>query len=690
MIRKPLNELKRKQRKIRVNKLKDIPSQNISTANSSTNENLSNATFNTNNASYSDLNVVQGSVFDDYSSENVIESSPEKFSIRSEHQFVNPYNGLSLLEQLTLWTFDKHITLDAYSGLLKILGNFSNTPLGPLPSDARSARKTPRKLKFEKNGEGIMYHRDLGACLKEEIRISNEPVPSTLELEVYTDGMPPNKTKFQIWPVMVKIRNFIHSKPFIVSCYGGIQKPNSNLLCRSLIDQYLNFANEPFEYDDLNLEVKIIKVKGDLPAVAQMVGVKNHGGFYACRKCFIKGTYVAGYGKVIYNEKNHPLRTNETFRRDEARAPMNRKELSSTLSKSLHNVERTCFVEIDTLDMVKDICIDPMHNVLFGETKKCVTKWILGDPSVRLKPAIRKQISKLIIELNQFYPAEFNRKCRSLDEIGHFKGTELKNFLLYTFPAIMHLLPESIAEHFQKFHLAIRILADPIHFKKDFSVASALLEQYFDDCEKIYGNSHYDLNTHLLLHLTDECRNYEQPLFEESCFAYENELYKLKQFCKFGQNPVKQACTRLEELSRIKRPPKTKFVYPILDKEDPSNFEIRKFRNVQFRDFCLSTKLKDSFYMLQDSSILSFSYAFIEGNDVFIVGKKLRYQYPAFMYPFNSGHLSMLMSTAEFIDEITTHPIGEIQCKIMRLPIKISNTDHIFLPILHTEADGSE
>lgn len=157
MIRKPLNELKRKQRKIRVNKLKEIPSQNVSTANSSTNENLSNATFNTNDTSYYDLNVAQGSVFDDYSSENVIESSdiqsavPDKFLIRSECQYVNPYNGLSLLEQLTLWTFDKHITLDAYSGLLKILGNFSNTPLGPLPSDAQSARKTPRKLKFEKN-----------------------------------------------------------------------------------------------------------------------------------------------------------------------------------------------------------------------------------------------------------------------------------------------------------------------------------------------------------------------------------------------------------------------------------------------------------------------------------------------------------------------------------------------------------
>lgn len=63
--------------------------------------------------------------------------------------------------------------------------------------------------------------------------------------------------------------------------------------------------------------------------------------------------------------------------------------------------------------------------------------------------------------MSEFISKKFVRKPRHMTEIDRWKGTELRQFLLYTGPIVLlNILPKHMYMHFLSFSIAIRILSD--------------------------------------------------------------------------------------------------------------------------------------------------------------------------------------------------------------------------------------
>lgn len=111
------------------------------------------------------------------------------------------------------------------------------------------------------------------------------------------------------------------------------------------------------------------------------------------------------------------------------------------------------------IGMVSKFPLDYMHNVCFGVVRKLLTVWI-GEPlTARLSNIVVRKISSRLESFKVCIPLEFNRKCRSLEELSRWKATELRTYLLYVGPIVLRTnIDLAIYEHFLLLHCAINIL----------------------------------------------------------------------------------------------------------------------------------------------------------------------------------------------------------------------------------------
>lgn len=610
----------------------------------------------------------------------------DNFSIINKNEIgYNKYQDLKLKDQLLCWSYEYFIGENALDSLLKVL-NGQNLKL---PMSAKGLRRPLHKILLEPNSEGQMFVKDLKQTLVQELdRYDNKLVPNDIEIEVSFDGAPPNHSKYQIWPIMLKFRNMSPSSPFFFAFYGGYCKPDFKNLLTPLVDQYNLILQTSIEWNGRMIRCKITRIKGDLPAVAGALYTKNAGGYCCCRRCPIRGIYIPAFKKVVYLERNLPSRTDEDFRADVEALPDNILEVKMKTRQSSHVIGKSPLVRLP-IDLVNDILIDSMHNILFGNVKPCIIRWIKGSGPAKLSSISIRILNEAIRKSHKFFPYEFPRKCPSLNDVNTFKATELKNFLLYVFFSLKNLLPDHISMHFLKLCCAIRLLNCPNNFLRHVNVAEILINEYFDECKTVYGTGHYTLNLHLLTHTIEDIKRNKKPIFEESCFVYENALYGLKKSLKFGPDPLQQAIRRDEELSRFKKKYQTD-VEPIkLSKYD--NSENKKlYKRVDLNTFILDSEREgDSYFLSTKSSVKLFIGAFIENGQVFILYRSLCYQVPAFEKPFDSGFLDIYMSNDEYTEYLETLHYSEVKSKLFRLPIT-QTLDYIYIPLQHTDQQNND
>lgn len=110
--------------------------------------------------------------------------------------------------------------------------------------------------------------------------------------------------------------------------------------------------------------------------------------------------------------------------------------------------------------MVTNFPLEYMHLICLGVVKKLLLNiWLHGKPSHKLSNQCKKKISDLLLSMKSYVPIEFVKKIRSLDEVKRWKATELRFFLLYSGPLVLHnLISYDKYQHFLTLHIAIRIL----------------------------------------------------------------------------------------------------------------------------------------------------------------------------------------------------------------------------------------
>lgn len=170
---------------------------------------------------------------------------------------------------------------------------------------------------------------------------------------------------------------------------------------------------------------------------------------------------------------NIVLCTNQTFR--------------DQVQELEHHSGTSPFVDLP-VDLIKSFSIDYMHQSCLGVMRRLLLMWIKGKKETRLTARHVEEISKKLLEIQQFVPREFVRKPRGLEEIDRRKATEFRQFLLYIGKVVLKgILRSDLYSHFMALSVALCILVSPrlVQTHKDYALL--LLVYFVRRGRELYG-----------------------------------------------------------------------------------------------------------------------------------------------------------------------------------------------------------
>lgn len=574
--------------------------------------------------------------------------------------------------QLQEWALESKASHSSITSLLRIL-----KPLHPeLPLDSRSLLKTPRFGVFQNLDNGEYCHFGIQNALIHLIPSSCKD--EKIKLSINIDGIPLfSSSKLQFWPILGLIRNFA-SSPFVIGIFCGNSKPSPlKKFLKKFIDEMIDLRISGFILHNMNYSVEILNFICDAPAKAYIKGIKSHGGYSSCDKCWEFGDYSHTGGKVIFKGTSSSLRTDEQFVKEE---------------DTEHHMEKTPLLDLK-IGLVSTFTIDYMHAVCLGVMKKMLVSWISGGLQIRVRHATVALWSENLLYLRPFIPAEFNRKPRSLSDLSYWKATEFRNFLLYFGPFVLKDNTDiSVFEHFLLLHVGITLLVSDMHLSC-FGAENAhkILNTFIEHCEYIYGSNFYVYNTHVLCHLANECTKFG-TLDSFSAFPFENFLGFIKSCVRSPQKPLQQIHRRLIERNFLYAKSKViedHYVLNIEHNEGPvlTLNTIKQFKKMVGTNFTLSVtshSFANSYFMTKSGDVAEINNicTTTDGN-IFLIGKKFLNYESYYVYPLDSKDLDIFV-VSNLSQMFESWSVSDIKNKCFLFPNKlIDKKNFITFPLLH-------
>ena len=482
----------------------------------------------------------------------------------------------NIANDLRKWARESLIPYKHLDSLLKTLQPYH--PKLPLSHKTLLKTSSEKMFKIEKfnplslddNSEFI--YGGIAQQLKRIIN-PNSLTGSVLNLQFNIDGLPLYRSSCkEFWPILGKLHSRSDfNKAFVVSVWCGQGKPSSiELYLKSFVEELNNLLVNRIDIAGKHFNIKIICFICDRPARAFIKCIKGHTGYYACERCDIKG----------YRHNNRTLfpctgesRTDTSFR----------SQVNSGHHQSVSPLTRIT----PPIDMVKDFTLNSMHLCYLGITKKLLTEyWLKSGSASKLKRNDILRISQRLMNLSKQVPDEFQRTTRSLGEIGTWKATEYRLFLLYSGMFILKdILPEDRYNHFLLFSIENRILSCDSLVKLYVNQAQAFLDKFVELSSKLYGEDSQILNMHSLSHLSDDVKHNNCSLSDITAFTFESYLGKLKKYLRSGNKPLSQRRKRLEEEYFFENAVSVKSTkFSINSKQLQNRISIRK---IQLENCCL-------------------------------------------------------------------------------------------------------
>ena len=291
-------------------------------------------------------------------------------------------------------------------------------------------------------------------------------------LQINVDGLPLYKSSgTQLWPILCRLEDAPTLDPVVIGLYSGESKPKDPIEYLSdFVNEMQNLYEHGFLYMEKVYSVSISNVVCDVPARAFIKNTKHHNGYSACDKCTQEGEHYDR--RMCFPETDSPLRTNVSFeeRIDDE-----------------HHKGPNPFQGIN-IGMVTQFPIDYMHLVCLGVMKKLLSFWLgKGPVSVRIPYRIQTKISECLVSLSPYISCDFARKTRSLMEVGRWKATEFRLFLLYTGPvALLDNVDKEIYDNFMLLSVGIHILCHPLFFDRSSNFAKSSCEFCETFCQTIW------------------------------------------------------------------------------------------------------------------------------------------------------------------------------------------------------------
>ncbi|XP_034240385.1 uncharacterized protein LOC117644849 [Thrips palmi] len=345
-------------------------------------------------------------------------------------------------------------------------------------------------------------------------------------MDVFGDGISPFKSvKRHLWPLAGCLVG--QNTPFVIAIWCGPTKDPQS------VDEYLHdfieefkILRDGFSFLNRNLKLKIRFFIADAPARAWIRKVNQHGSYYSCERCTIKGGWK--FRRITYDPTcEATLRTNESF--EEQSQPQYHNGTSTLLSIGI--------------SMISQFPLDIMHLVDLGCTKRLLALLLKKKASkFKLSKESVGSLDTLSGFLYHFVPSEFSRKPRPLSQWCLYKAVEFRRIFLYDgFLILKKQKNKEVYNCYLLLACAMRIFLDPELRTKYGEDGHKISSDFCIFSYDVLGASFVVYNIHHLIHLYHDILLHGDPN-SFSCYKYENNLGQIKSYLLAPGRTLQQKC----------------------------------------------------------------------------------------------------------------------------------------------------
>lgn len=320
-----------------------------------------------------------------------------------------------------------------------------------------------------------------------------------ISFQLNTDGVSLFKSSnVEIWPLYLTINELPPSMRYSRKhrIFAGIWFGQSKPCFKTFLHPLYDSLSLLFEtgitvmvpnIGEATVKAKIISATLDAPAKSALQNFSLFSGFDGCPCCLERGEtcWISDKGhKTIYPfnlsmpEGHAQLRTHSDTIKHAKTAQMS--VISTGKEHPVFGVKGlTWMMYFPGFDIIKGMRIDYMHAVLIGVQKMLLKLWF--DKGNKAMPwYIGNHLALLDQKLRDIkVPNVITRLPRSLNDVGHWKASELRNFLLYySIPILSGTLPELYFNHYLMLVHAMYLLLQNSISAPHLQESSCLLRQF--------------------------------------------------------------------------------------------------------------------------------------------------------------------------------------------------------------------
>lgn len=592
----------------------------------------------------------------------------------------NNQNSHSFREELNSWAVQCNVPHATIDKLLKLMKQHKNINTTDLPLDSRTLLKTPRSISINNNVRSRSVHPGQYSHFGLTAGILRYALPSLSEIKISIgiDGLPLAKSSnAQLWPILAYIID-MPKFVFPVGIYYGNSKPNnSDDFLADFISEATNLLKNGIIINNVSKKVTINMFVCDAPAKSFILKIKGHSGFSSCTRCIQEGEYYQNRVCFPYSELKCIERTHNGY---------------INMAYEEHHIGLTTsrLVELPGIDLVHTFPLDYMHLVCLGVVRKLILLWLHKGPMhTRLPGLTVKKLSASLLAVKSFIPSDFVRKTRDIQEIGRWKATELRLFLLYVGPVVLkNIVPKDVYTNFMALHTSMVILLSP-NLQSYVNYAKDLLEYFVKTFQFIYGQEHVSHNVHGLLHICEDYK-YFGPLDNCSAFIFENYMKELKSKIRKHEKPLQQLTNRYTEIynqehfnSSNDLPQQTILSKPHNSGPLIGNIQGLQYKKIKLNQIKLNIKTDIESYILTKNGevVKIFNIVQCKNKKILLIGKKFEKITPCYEKPVNSK-LFDIYTVYNLLEELECWNDNEVKKKMM---VIIHENISVAIPIIHTE-----
>ncbi|CAH8821537.1 unnamed protein product [Trichobilharzia szidati] len=200
--------------------------------------------------------------------------------------------------------------------------------------------------------------------------------------------------------------------------------------------------------------------------------------------------------------------------------------------------------------MITVFPLDSMQHLIYlGVVRKLIGLWKLKATAREdgMNNTILNTVNSRLLSSHKLTPSEFQRKCRTLDDVERWKATEYRLFLSYL--GVVYLkdvLPPCFYDNFFDLFLACYILSHPTYSSYYLDDIKNFLLEFVENFRSLFGEDNMVYNIHGLLHISEDVRQHG-PLDTFSCFPFESNIRFMQTLVTGPNNPAVQIGRRLGE-----------------------------------------------------------------------------------------------------------------------------------------------